>query len=194
MVEAPGKGEYQSIPKTEDHSNMSMDQFIAESGMHAGPDDRASLISSITNGPMVEMEHEAKLSNRDQTIRIGMIGNQGVGKTSLLRRFVKNEPQSPATAQSTFGYDDNTYQLKVRINGEPFNVKFGDTAGQERYNALAKNYFQMHDALVVVFDMTNPKTLEGAMRWVKQIKDVKIMPLILVGNKAEMEEYRILSD
>ena len=52
----------------------------------------------------------------------------------------------------------------------------------------------MHDALVVVFDMTNPETLEGAMRWIKQIKQVKEMPLILVGNKAELEEYRILSD
>ena len=52
----------------------------------------------------------------------------------------------------------------------------------------------MHDALVVVFDMTDPNTLEGAMRWIKQIQDVKKMPLIMVGNKAELEEYRILSD
>ena len=52
----------------------------------------------------------------------------------------------------------------------------------------------MHDAIVVVFDMTNPDTLEGAMRWINQIKEVKKMPLILVGNKSELEEYRILSD
>ena len=52
----------------------------------------------------------------------------------------------------------------------------------------------MHDALVVVFDMTNKETFEGAMRWIHQIKEVKNVPLILVGNKAELEEYRILSD
>lgn len=52
----------------------------------------------------------------------------------------------------------------------------------------------MHDALVVVFDMTEANSLDGAMRWIKQIKDVKEMPLIMVGNKAELEEYRILSD
>ena len=73
-------------------------------------------------------------------------------------------------------------------------IKFGDTAGQERFANLTKSYFQMHDALVVVFDMTNPDTLEGAMRWIKQIQNVKMMPLILVGNKSELEEYRILSD
>ena len=52
----------------------------------------------------------------------------------------------------------------------------------------------MHDALVVVFDMTEANSLDGAMRWIKQVKDVKEMPLIMVGNKAELEEYRILSD
>ena len=52
----------------------------------------------------------------------------------------------------------------------------------------------MHDALVVVFDMTDANSLEGGMRWIKQIKEVKEMPLIMVGNKAELEQYRILSD
>ena len=67
---------------------------------------------------------------------------------------------------STIGYDD-TLQMKVKIDGEPFIIKFGDTAGQERYSNLTNNYFQNHDALVVVFDMTNAATLEGAMRWIK---------------------------
>jgi GTPase SAR1 family protein len=42
--------------------------------------------------------------------------------------------------------------------------------------------------------MTDAKSFEGAMRWIKQIKDVKDIPLIMVGNKAELEEYRILTD
>lgn len=93
-----------------------------------GPDDRASLLSSITNGPQVEMQHGAKATGRDQEIRIGMVGNGGVGKTSLLRRFVKNEVQNEQSADPTVGYND-TLELKVRINGEDFKIKFGDTAG-----------------------------------------------------------------
>ena len=42
--------------------------------------------------------------------------------------------------------------------------------------------------------MTDGKSFEGAMRWIKQIKDVKDIPLIMVGNKAELEDYRILTD
>ena len=140
------------------------------------------------------MLHGDKSHGRSQqTIRIGMVGNEGVGKTSLLRRYVKGEIQGPGTAVSTLGYDD-TLEIKVSIAGEPFSIKFGDTAGQERYANLTKSYFQMHDALVVVFDMTDPNSLEGAMRWIRQIKDVKDIPVLLVGNKAELEEYRILSD
>ena len=122
-----------------------------------------------------------------------MVGNQKVGKTSLLRRFVKGEIQNKNTGVATFGYDD-TLEMKVKINNELFNIKFGDTAGQERFYNLTKSYFQQHDALVVVFDMTDGKSFEGAMRWIKQIKDVKDIPLIMVGNKAELEDYRILTD
>ena len=123
-----------------------------------------------------------------------MVGNHNVGKTSLLRRFVKNEQQNPNTQVATIGYDDS-YQMKVKIDNEPFTIKFGDTAGQERFNSLTNNYFQNHDAFVVVFSMTDAKSLEGAMRWIKQIQEVKEQPpLIMVGNKAELEEFRILSD
>ena len=57
--------------------------------------------------------------------------------------------------------------MKVKIDGEYFVVKFGDTAGQERFSRMASSYFRMHDALVVVFDMTDANSLEGAMRWIK---------------------------
>jgi len=57
-----------------------------------------------------------------------MVGNHNVGKTSLLRRFVKNEQQNPNTQVATIGYDDS-YQMKVKIDNEPFTIKFGDTAG-----------------------------------------------------------------
>ena len=57
-----------------------------------------------------------------------------------MRRFVKGEPQGPETKVATIGYDDS-YEIKVNINGEPYNVKFGDTAGQERFASLTKSYF-----------------------------------------------------
>ena len=170
-----------------------MDAMAREKGIMIGPDDRASLLSSITAGPNVVIDkHGSKSSGRDHEIRIGMVGNASVGKTTLLQRFVKGEIRNDGY-MPTIGYSDQL-ELKVRIDEEDFKIKFGDTAGQERYASLTKSYFQMHDAIVVVFDMTNPDTLEGAMRWINQIKEVKKMPLILVGNKSELEEYRILSD
>ena len=86
------------------------------------------------------MQPGGKATLKDPEIRIGMVGNHKVGKTSLLRRFVKGEQQGPGTQNSTFGYDDSL-QMKVKINGESFNIKFGDTAGQERFHNLTKQYF-----------------------------------------------------
>lgn len=121
--------------------SMDLDQALSHRGsMRLGPDDRASLLSSITNGPHVEVQHGEKASGRYQEICIGMIGNGGVGKTSLLRRFVKEEAQNESTRVETIGYDDSL-SLKVRIGGEDFKIKFGDTAGQERYGSMTKSYF-----------------------------------------------------
>jgi small GTP-binding protein len=69
-----------------------------------------------------------------------------------------------------------------------------DPAGQERFMHLTRNYFNQLDALVLVFDMTNASTFEGVLRWFKSIKDVKECPLLIVGNKADMESEIILSD
>ena len=98
-------------------------------------------------------------------ITIGMVGNAAVGKTSLLRRFVKNEIQTPQTEHPTIGFEE--YHMKVNIDGEPFNIRFMDTAGQERYNSLTKSYFQMNMAFIVVFDMSETNSLDVAMRYVK---------------------------
>ena len=118
-------------------------------------------------GPNVEFRKGAGGGGGDLSISIGMVGNTGVGKTSLLRRFVRGEVQTPQTAIATIGHDE--YTMKVNIDGEPFNIKFLDTAGQEKYNALTKSYFQRHMAFVVVFDMSEANSLDGAMRWIKQI-------------------------
>ena len=87
-----------------------------------GRENRESLVSQLTNGPYVDMEPGKGGDSKDvPTIRIGMVGNHKVGKTSLLRRFVKKEVQSPASAVSTFGYDDSL-MMKVKINDENFNI------------------------------------------------------------------------
>ena len=56
-----------------------------------------------------------------------MVGNAKVGKTSLLRRFIKGEIQTPQIVHETIGFEE--YLMKVDIDGEPFNIRFMDTAG-----------------------------------------------------------------
>lgn len=59
---------------------------------------------------------------------------------------------------------------------------------------ITKNYFNQLDAIVLVFDMTSGTSFEGVLRWYKQIKEAKECPLIIVGNKADVEEQIILTN
>jgi hypothetical protein len=69
-----------------------------------------------------------------------------------------------------------------------------DTAGQERYRSLAPMYYRGASAAVVVFDVTNRESFEGAKSWVKELQrrgDQNVV-IALAGNKADMKEKRLV--
>jgi GTPase SAR1 family protein len=74
----------------------------------------------------------------------------------------------------------------------PFICSVQDTAGQERYRSLAPMYYRGAAAAVVVFDVTNRDTFEGAKSWVKELQrrgDPNVV-IALAGNKADMRDRR----
>ena len=78
-----------------------------------------------------------------------IIGKSGVGKSTLLLRYVEGEfnPQKP-----TIGID---YRFKkVNYENTSFNLELWDSAGQERYRTIVYNYFSLSKAAVIVFDIT----------------------------------------
>ena len=115
--------------------------------------------------------------------KIIMVGNASVGKSTFLVRYIDNvfNPQV-----ATVGLD---YRLKkVKKNGENFNLELWDSAGQERYRTIVFSYFKHSKAACVVFDITNPKSLEDCRFWFKQLSvhcgdDI---PKVLIGNKSDM--------
>lgn len=127
-----------------------------------------------------------------QNVKLVLLGDQGVGKSSIALRFVRGEftENSEATIGAAF--------LTQTINVSNVSIKFDiwDTAGQERYHSLAPMYYRGAQAAVVVYDVTNTKTFQKAVSWIKELKQQANSQIIMVlaGNKADMaSEKRAVS-
>ena len=127
--------------------------------------------------------------NYDEKIKIMVIGESKIGKTSLISRYCNNEFCGGAYL-STIGID---YQIKdLNIRKKKIRVQIWDTAGQERYRNIAKNYFQSSDGFIIVYDISSTESFEKLDYWIEQIKTnaKECIKMILFGNKCDIIEER----
>ena len=135
------------------------------------------------------------LNESDFSFKILFLGGIGVGKTSIINRYVKNifnNDQVP-----TIGID---YRTKtVTYHSKKIKLKIFDTSGQERFHTLTKNYYQGADGIIMVFDLKRIETFEELTYWMEEINkncDKNNIGLILVGNKNDgnLEERKISNE
>ena len=127
--------------------------------------------------------------NYDEKIKIMLIGESKIGKTSLISRYCNNEFLG-GVYLSTIGID---FQIKhLVLNKKNIRLQIWDTAGQERYRNIAKNYFQSTDGFVIVYDISNTESFEKLDYWIEQIKanSQEYTKMILFGNKCDIIEDR----
>lgn len=115
----------------------------------------------------------------------------GVGKTCLLLRYA-NESFSP-TFITTIGID---FKIKnIILDGKRIKLQIWDTAGQERFRTITTSYFRGAQGILLVYDVTERQTFLSIRNWVQQIQmhaDVNVNK-ILIGNKADLKENRVVS-
>ena len=88
----------------------------------------------------------------DEKVKIMIIGETKVGKTSLISKYCRND-FSGGEYLSTIGID---FQIKnLVINSKKVRLQIWDTAGQERFRNIAKNYYQSSDGFLVVYDISS---------------------------------------
>jgi small GTP-binding protein len=102
-------------------------------------------------------------------IKIVTLGDSMVGKTSILYRYFDNKFEEKQL--STIGIDSKTKFIKVR--DASVKVLVWDTAGQEKFRNIAKQYYQGADGVLLVFDVCDRKSFEKIEYWLKELKDNK---------------------
>jgi len=117
-------------------------------------------------------------------VKLVLLGEAAVGKSSIVMRFVNNEFQ--ANKEPTIGAAFLTQ--RCRIDDRVLRYEIWDTAGQERFHSLAPMYYRNAQAAVVVYDITKAASLDKAKSWVKELQRQANPNIViaLAGNKLDL--------
>ncbi|UJR37841.1 hypothetical protein I4U23_030531 [Adineta vaga] len=116
-----------------------------------------------------------------QTFKILIIGDSGVGKSSLMVRFV--DDIFTAAYITTIGVDFK--MSTINVDGHQCRIQIWDTAGQERFRVITSTYYRGADGVIIVYDVTNGDSFANLKDWITEMERHcdKTVPKILVGNK-----------
>ncbi|KAF8506943.1 GTP-binding protein ypt5 [Russula emetica] len=123
-------------------------------------------------------------ADKSVQVKLVLLGEAAVGKSSVVLRFVNNEFQ--ANKEPTIGAAFLTQ--KCRLEDRVLRYEIWDTAGQERFHSLAPMYYRNAQAAVVVYDVTKASSLEKAKTWVKELQRQANPNIViaLAGNKIDL--------
>ena len=133
----------------------------------------------------------------DKSIKVILLGDTGVGKSSVINRLKNN----------TFNYRQQPtltlehYNLIIKINTFILRMQVWDTAGQEKFDSITSTYYKSTDVAIFVYSIDKKESLERIPGWIKELEDKntndkkadddeQIMLKILVGNKLDLDNER----
>ena len=131
-------------------------------------------------------------SKNEETIKIIILGDSKVGKTSFIIRFTKNKFDETYLATIGVDYKDRI----INIENKQYKLLFYDTAGEEKYKSIPKNYIKNMQGIILMYDITDKSSFDSIIDWISDVKEIKgdNFPMILVGNKIDLNESREVTE
>jgi len=134
--------------------------------------------------------HTQMTTRRKILAKIIVLGESGVGKTSLLVRYVENS--FTIATKSTIGAD--FLSKEIEVDGKPVTLQIWDTAGQERFQGLGTSFFRGADGVIFVFDVTRQATFDELGPWMKSFliqthqEGNTSFPMLVLANKVDLDD------
>lgn len=131
-------------------------------------------------------------SSKKHLLKVIILGDSAVGKTSLMNRFVKQEFSQQYRA--TIGAD--FLSKEIMVDNKLVTLQIWDTAGQERFQSLGVAFYRGSDCCVLVYDITSSKSFDSLESWREEFlnqanpKNPESFPFVVLGNKVDKETDR----
>ncbi|MFX1298809.1 MAG: Rab family GTPase [Promethearchaeota archaeon] len=126
------------------------------------------------------------MSEPTYIIKIVLLGEANVGKTSLLYRWIENKFRE--NYKSTLGVNLLKKDMNIKEYGN-ISAQIWDLGGQESFKSLRRLYLEGANGALVLYDMTNRESYEKLDEWIQSFKkDRENEPIILIGNKSDLKD------
>ena len=136
-------------------------------------------------------------TNKVKEYKFALLGDSSVGKTSIFKKistgkFTEQNIATIGTDKRTIDYNDLEVNIKGVKSTKSFQISLFDTAGQERFRSITKNYFKDSDGIILVYDITSRITFDHVEIWLSSIKEVLSdwkthdYLILLIGNKLDL--------
>ena len=135
-----------------------------------------------------KMKKTSESSPDEIQLKIMLLGNTAVGKTSFILKYTENTFQE--VHLSTIGVD---FRVKtITYENKNYKLSIYDTTGQERYKSLAFSLIKNVDGIILMYDVTDESTFKSVPNWIQSARDKKgeNYPIILLGNKIDLADRR----
>ncbi|GMH82830.1 hypothetical protein TrST_g8967 [Triparma strigata] len=125
-------------------------------------------------------------------LKVVLLGEGRVGKTSILFRYIRNEFQEKQQSTLQASYMDK----RIKVGSVDAQLSVWDTAGQERFHALGPIYYRDADGALLVYDITNSESFTKVRKWVKELRKIvgNDINIVIAGNKIDLERNRQVSE
>jgi Ras-related protein Rab-1A len=137
------------------------------------------------------MSKVSRKPEHDHLFKLVLIGDSGVGKSSLLMRF--SDDLYSENYISTIGVD---FRFRtVNVNNKVIKLQIWDTAGQERFRSITSAYYRGADAVLICYDVTNAESFDHVEEWISELFNVGNSDIIklIIGNKADQENNKVIA-
>ena len=141
------------------------------------------------------MDEDDFSSQKGKEIKVILLGDTGVGKTSIINRYINNkfDPDNDNTLSSSFSTKE------VIKNDVLYRLNLWDTIGQEKYNAITNILIKGSNIVILVYSVDSFSSFENIDFWYNSVKDIlqedKYI-LAIVGNKSDLikEDEAVVSE
>ena len=129
----------------------------------------------------------------DKSIKVILLGDSSVGKSSLIERLKSNSFNSNQTATIALEH----HNIIIKVNSSIVRMQIWDTAGQEKFDSIASTYYKSADVVIFVYSINLRDSFERITQWSKQVDENSSIDeqqiRILIGNKTDLNDERVVS-
>eukprot|EP01124_Arcella_intermedia_P025042 TRINITY_DN4387_c0_g1_i3.p1 TRINITY_DN4387_c0_g1~~TRINITY_DN4387_c0_g1_i3.p1 ORF type:complete len:176 (+),score=41.38 TRINITY_DN4387_c0_g1_i3:41-568(+) len=140
-------------------------------------------------GPTNNYRPDGHHNDDDFFLKLLLVGDSGVGKSSILLRFAENTFNESFTTTTGVGFKIRTLHLPEGT----IKLQIWDIAGQERFRTIISSYYRGAYGIIVVYDVTNVQTFANVQNWLQEIDRYACENVhkVLVGNKCDLVDRKV---